>query len=204
MFSEQTIIDIANNYGPLVYLVIVAMTFFEGETIVLLTGALISGGEITLSVASLAFFAVLGSFGGDQTWFYIGRRYGSPLLNRWPSMAEKMDWVLQHLHRHENLFILSFRFIYGLRNVSPFLIGMSKVSRCKFLLLNLIAAVIWANVFSWGGYFLGKALEIYLGKSKIYVLLGLVLMILLMTLIKVLRHRHKMLRISRKEEQENG
>ncbi len=188
---EQWIIDTANHYGPLVYLLILAFTFFEGETIVLLTGALISGGDVKLSVTSLTLFAVLGSFGGDQTWFYIGRRYGTPLLERWPTMAKKVEWAFHLLRRHENLFILSFRFIYGVRNISPFIIGMTGTSRSKCLLLNLLSATVWANTFSWGGYFIGRALEIYLGESKIYALVGLVLIALSAALIGAWRQRRR-------------
>jgi len=188
---EQWIIDTANHYGPLVYLLILGFTFFEGETIVLLTGALISGGDVKLSVTSLMLCSVLGSFGGDQTWFYIGRRYGTPLLERWPGMAKKVQWAFRLLHKHENLFILSFRFIYGVRNISPFIIGMSGISRRKFAILNLIAAVVWANTFAWGGYFIGRALEIYLGESKIYVLVGLVALAVSIALVNWLRQRKK-------------
>ena len=188
---EQWIIDTANHYGPLVYLLILGFTFFEGETIVLLTGALISGGDVKLSVTSLMLCSVLGSFGGDQTWFYIGRRYGTPLLERWPGMAKKVQWAFRLLHKHENLFILSFRFIYGVRNISPFIIGMSGISRRKFAILNLIAAVVWANTFAWGGYFIGRALEIYLGESKIYVLVGLVVLAVSIALVNWLRQRKK-------------
>lgn len=188
---EQWIIDTANHYGPLVYLLILGFTFFEGETIVLLTGALISGGDVKLSVTSLMLCSVLGSFGGDQTWFYIGRRYGTPLLERWPGMAKKVQWAFRLLHKHENLFILSFRFIYGVRNISPFIIGMSGISRRKFAILNLIAAVVWANTFAWGGYFIGRALEMYLGESKIYVMVGLVVLAIIIALINWLRQRKK-------------
>lgn len=183
------ILDIANDYGFLVYLVIVLFTFFEGETVVLIGGALISGGEVNMSVITLAACALLGSFCGDQTWFYIGRRYGTPLLTRWPNMAKKTEWAFRLLHRHETLFILSFRFIYGVRNVSPFIIGMSGVSRLKFLVLNLIAATVWANAFAWGGYFIGRALETYVGESKFLVLGGLVLIILCFSLFNWVRQR---------------
>lgn len=189
---EQMIIDAANNYGPLVYLLILAFTFFEGETIVLLTGALISGGEVSLSVSTLAICALLGSFGGDQTWFYIGRKYGSPLLDRWPNMAKKIEWAFKLLRKHETLFILSFRFIYGVRNVSPFIIGMSGVGRLKFLILNFIAAAVWANTFAWGGYFLGKALEIYVGESKFAVLGGILALIIIVSALNWWRQRRRL------------
>ena len=195
---EQWIVDTANNHGPLVYLLILGWTFLEGETVVLLTGALISGGEVTLSVALLTFFAVLGSFAGDQTWFYIGRKYGSPLLERWPNLADKIDWAFKLLRRHENLFILSFRFIYGIRNVSPFLIGMTGVSRIKFAILNFAAAALWANTFAWGGYFIGKALETYLGESKIAALLIIVGLSASVALFNWWRQRRKVLSLETK------
>ena len=185
------VIDIANEYGFLVYLVIFGLTFFEGETIVLICGALISNGDINLSVTTLAFFAMAGSFCGDQTWFYIGRRYGSPLLARWPTMADKVQWAFDFLRRNETLFILSFRFIYGVRNISPFVIGMAGVSRLKFFILNLIAAAIWANIFAWGGFFIGRALEHYVGESKFYVLGGLLGAIVLFSVYKWLSQRQK-------------
>ena len=101
MSLEQWIVDFANNYGPLIYLVILVWTFLEGETVVLITGALISGGAVHLSVWLLALFAFLGSFGGDQAWFYIGRTYGTPLLKRWPTMASKVELAFTLLRRRK-------------------------------------------------------------------------------------------------------
>jgi membrane protein DedA with SNARE-associated domain len=191
MSLEQWIVDFANNYGPLIYLVILVWTFLEGETVVLITGALISGGAVHLSVWLLALFAFLGSFGGDQAWFYIGRTYGTPLLKRWPTMARKVEFAFTLLRRQENLFILSFRFIYGLRNISPFIIGMTGVSRTKFVTLNLIAAAVWANTFAWGGFTLGKVLETYLGESSQVVLAVIVAIVLCLTVVNWLRQRRK-------------
>jgi len=188
---DQWIVDFTNNYGALIYLVILVWTFLEGETIVLITGAMISGGNVHLSVWTLVLFAFLGSFGGDQMWFSIGRTYGTPLLARWPKMASRVDWAFRLMRKQEDLFILSFRFIYGVRNVSPFIIGMSGTSRIKFIVLNLIAAFVWANTFAWGGYFLGKALDNYLGRSS-EVFLGLVILgAVLTTLVKWLHGRRR-------------
>ena len=169
---EQWLITVTNDYGIFIYLVILGWTFLEGETIVLIASALISGGNVHLNIWMVALFAFLGSFGGDQTWFLIGRKYGTPLLQRWPGMTGKAAWAFRLLDRHQNLFILSFRFIYGLRTISPFVIGMTGVARARFFALNLISAAVWANTFAWGGYTLGRALDIYLGNSS-RVVLGL-------------------------------
>jgi membrane protein DedA with SNARE-associated domain len=70
------------------------------------------------------------------------------------------------LHRYHMAFILIFRFLYGLRTVSPFAIGMSKVSTPRFILLNMVAAAIWATVFTGGGYLLGTVLESLIAKVE--------------------------------------
>ena len=63
----------------------------------------------------------------------------------------------RHLHtgswacwnkQHQNLLILGFRFLYGLRSVTPFVIGMSGISWLRFALLNVIGAGIWASAFA--------------------------------------------------------
>src|SRR5262249_34132271 len=62
--------------------------------------------------------------------------------------------VFYHLHRHSTLFIMGFRFIYGIRTISPIVIGAAGVGIKRFIFLNIIAAFVWANISCWGGYLL--------------------------------------------------
>ncbi|MDR3326151.1 MAG: DedA family protein [Rhodospirillaceae bacterium] len=188
---EQWIIDFVNTYGHLIYILILVWTFLEGETIVLVIGTLISSSAVHLNIWLLILFAILGSFGGDQTWFYIGRSYGMSILKRWPSIKRKVGFVLKLLRRQETFFILSFRFIYGLRNISPFIIGMTGVSRTKFVALNFIASIVWANTFAWGGYSLGSVFETYFGTSSHIASVILIIIILFFATINWFRQRKK-------------
>ena len=153
--------DYLDSYG---YAAIVCLTFLEGETIVILAGIAAYQGYMNIYLVAAAAFA--GSFSGDQLYFTLGRRYGSPLLDRWPEMSKKIDWAFDLVRRYETLYILSFRFVYGVRNVSPFVFGISGVSRLKFILLNSIAAAAWASAFAAGGFFFGHALEKALGEHQ--------------------------------------
>jgi len=72
------------------------------------------------------------------------------------------------MNRFQTPMILSFRFLYGLRTVAPFVIGMSPVSVKKFILLNAAGALVWAVAVASGGYFFGHALEVLIGKVKSY------------------------------------
>ena len=70
---------------------------------------------------------------------------------------------------------------------------MTGVSRTKFVLLNLIAAAVWANTFAWGGYSLGKVSETYLGELSQVVLAVIVVVVLCVTLVNWFRQRRKII-----------
>ena len=166
--------QIVRDYG---YIAILIGTFLEGETIVLIAGFLAFTGHLELSLVILAAF--VGSCSGDQLYFFIGRFQGRRLLQRFPAWQERTERVFYHVHRHQNLLILSFRFFYGLRNVTPFAVGMSEVKTARFVSLNIIGAAVWATTFGLLGYSFGHAFEQVLGAVKKYELTALGLLVVL-------------------------
>jgi membrane protein DedA with SNARE-associated domain len=149
-------------YGGWFYLLTFVWTFIEGETFVLVAGFFAAQG--LLSGPALLVAAWLGSFAGDQCYFWIGRRYGLRLLSQRPQWRMPVDNALTWVKRYDKWFILSFRFIYGVRNFSSFALGISGIDWRRFLALNFLAAMLWAVVYVGGGYFCGRALERMLGR----------------------------------------
>lgn len=146
-------------YGPAVVLL---GTFFEGETVVVVAGFLAHQGALDPFV--VAFFAFLGSFAGDQLWFFLGRRHAShPLVVR-VTRRPLFQKAAAAIRAHPRKFILSFRFIYGIRSISPVAVGLTDVPARTFLVLNAVSAAVWAVCFTGIGYFFGKAAETFLGK----------------------------------------
>lgn len=169
-------------------------TFFEGETIVLVAGYLASRDYLVLQWVIVCAF--LGSWAGDSLYFFIGRRWGDRLLSWRPQWREPAERALGLLHRYHTIFILSFRFFYGLRTVSPFVIGMSKVTTPRFLMLNFIASVVWASTFCTAGFLLGTVLESVLAEVEHYemIVLGVIVAVGLVAWLihmRVARHRRK-------------
>jgi membrane protein DedA with SNARE-associated domain len=70
------------------------------------------------------------------------------------------------MQRFHTPLILAFRFLYGLRIVAPFAMGMSSVPATQFVLLNILGAMAWALLVGVGGYLFGNALEIMIGDLK--------------------------------------
>jgi membrane protein DedA with SNARE-associated domain len=160
-------------YGAYTYLAAFVWTFLEGETIVLFAGFAAAQGLLNPLLLLVA--AWLGSFAGDQTYFWIGRHFGLKILNRFPRWRYGVETALRWLERYNTGFILSFRFIYGVRNISSFAMGMSAIRWQRFLALNFLAAAVWAGSFVAAGYFLGHAFRAVLGhlvRSFSLVMLG--------------------------------
>ncbi|MBK8979859.1 MAG: DedA family protein [Planctomycetes bacterium] len=149
------------DYG---YLALVVGTFFEGETILVLGGFAANRGYLDLRLAILAAF--VGSVLGDQFWFFLGRRLGARLVERRPTWRNAADRIERGLRRHRDLFIFGFRFLYGLRMVSPFVIAISRVSLARFTVLNVLGALVWAISFGIAGYVFGHSVELLLGRVQ--------------------------------------
>jgi membrane protein DedA with SNARE-associated domain len=160
-----------SSYG---YLAVLVGTFLEGETILVIAGFAAHRGYLGLPQVIAA--ACAGTLAGDQLFFYLGRSRNQALLRRRPSWKAPIERVRQMLDRHQLAVVLGFRFLYGVRTVTPFAIGMSGFSPLRFLVLNVIGAAAWATVVGCLGYLFGHSLEIVLGDLKRYevaVMLGL-------------------------------
>jgi membrane protein DedA with SNARE-associated domain len=155
------------DYG---YYGILIGTFLEGETILILGGVAAQFGSLDLSMVMLSAF--VGSSAGDQLYYFIGRWKGRALLDAFPRWQPSADRVMYHIEKHQNLIMLTFRFFYGLRNATPFVLGITKVSTPRFVLLNLTGAAVWAISFALCGYLLGDAHERIMGKGYGVALLG--------------------------------
>ena len=165
--------EIVTHYG---YIGILAGTFLEGETILVIAGFLAHRGYLELPFVIAAAFA--GTLAGDQLYFYIGRIKGKEFIDKKPGWKAKTDRVFKLLDKYHALFILGFRFLYGIRTIAPFVLGASGISPIRYLALNLCGALIWAIVIGMLGYYFGHAIEMLLGEIKQYeewVIMGLLL-----------------------------
>ncbi|GHT01661.1 hypothetical protein FACS1894139_07170 [Planctomycetales bacterium] len=160
------------HYG---YFVILIWTFFEGETIVIIASALAN--KMGLNPWLIALAAFCGSFLSDQLMFSLGKYKGHDLLRIFPRIEKNLDQAAALFKRYDNILILGFRFVYGVRNVTPVLLGLSGVSHKKFFGLNFIGGAVWALTFSFGGYYSGKAFLYLMDRVKhgiFYALIGVV------------------------------
>lgn len=177
----MTLESLIDSYG---YAAILVGTFLEGETILVLGGIAAKLGYLKLDWVIACAFG--GTLVGDQPFFFLGRRHGKALLQRHPAWNARVEKVNTKLERHRIPLILGFRFLYGLRSVTPFVIGMSRIPVVVFVPLNVAGAALWAAAIGVLGFIFGHGLELLLQDLKRYEIEIFLLVVLAGTLIWII------------------
>ncbi len=161
--THHALETLVTSYG---YLAVLVGTFLEGETILVVGGLMAHQGYLKLPFVMAAAFA--GSLLGDLLAFVIGKWRGRRIILSRSAWRRRSRRIERHLQHHRVLIILFFRFAWGLRNLTPFVLGASRIPFRVFVPLNVAGALIWAVSVAYGGYFFGYALKALLGRMKKY------------------------------------
>jgi membrane protein DedA with SNARE-associated domain len=181
------LIDLFARYG---YAVVFGGVFLEntglpvpGETALLAGAALAHFGR--LSLAWVIVTAIAAAILGDNLGFFIGRRGGRRLVERYGGRvgltSDRLAGFDQFFERHGAKTVFAARFITGLRVVGAVLAGASGLRWPTFLFYNATGAVVWCSAVAAAGYALANSwdtLERWIGRSGL-VALGLAVVLLL-------------------------
>lgn len=149
--------ELIHHYG---YFAIMVGTFFEGETILFIAAALAHQGYLGLPGTMIAAF--LGAVAGDQLYYYIGYRKGMKFIRKREKWQKKTERIFKLLQNHQNWLILGFRFLYGIRTLTPFVLGAAGILPRRYVPLNMLGAAIWAVTISLLGYWFGETVKLFL------------------------------------------
>lgn len=182
----EAAIEFVKNWG---YVAVFLGALVEGESVILSASALAYAGYLNIYyVGIIAFFSTTLS---EQTFYMIGRHYGMSIFDRHPRFKPAADKAFALLKKIDVAFILTCRFIYGIRTVSPFVIGAAGIRPQKFIPLNILAATIWAVSSCWLGYELGEfimnnfdKIEAFIKRFFIWIPVGLITLIALIVFVK--------------------
>ncbi|CAN5160150.1 DedA family protein [soil metagenome] len=100
-----------------------------------------------------------GSLLAGQILFLVGRRFRDMSWVRKRTGAPAYAKIIRALERWPTSFILVYRFIFGVRTLTPLVLSSTKISVLRFSVINAIAAAIWTGVFVGLGYGFGKTVE---------------------------------------------
>jgi membrane protein DedA with SNARE-associated domain len=173
----MTLPEFVSTYG---YAAVLAGALLEGESVLLLAGFAAHQGLLSLHWVVLIAFA--GGTVGDQVFFWIGRRWGTRLLEHFPRVQARVGQVGVLLRRWDASLVFAIRFMYGLRIAGPIAMGALGFAPRRFALFNALGAAVWAVVITGAGYLLGRTVDRVLREFEGYegrVLWGALLIVVL-------------------------
>ncbi|MCK6400526.1 MAG: DedA family protein [Sphaerotilus natans subsp. sulfidivorans] len=147
---------------------LVVMPFLPGDSLLFVVGAMCGAGlmNLPLAMALLLVAAVL----GDQVNYSIGRHFG-PKVFQWENSRffNKRAFMQAHdfYERHGGVTIIIARFMPFIRTFAPFVAGVAEMTRAKFVMFNVIGAVIWVVGLTLAGYLFGNLPWVQANLSKI-------------------------------------
>ena len=157
----MSLANLIEQYG---YIALFFGTLLEGETIMLIAG--FAAHQSYLNLYWVMVIGFLGTFFTDQFFFFLGRYKGHDLLDKRPAWRERTSRFEKYFKTRQTILILGFRFIYGIRTVTPLFLGITRISVIRFLILNFTGAILWSITFALVGYHSGHTLELLIHDIK--------------------------------------
>ncbi len=183
----ETLLSFIQDYG---YAFVFLATLLEGETVVALAG--FAAQQQFVDFKTVMLVAFIGGMLGDQIFFYFGRFKGKQYIETRPRLAARAHVVQRLIEKYPNFLIFASRFMYGFRMIIPIAFGTSRVSGVRFLVFNMLGAAVWSVVFTSIGFYLGSALEAYVGNFQRvgkYVFIGVIFGAILVQVISFFNRR---------------
>ena len=200
---DQTLAQLAAEYGPwlyaLLFLVIFAETglvvfpFLPGDSILFIAGTVVAvaGLHIHILAAVLVIAAILGDSVNYAVGHYIGPRVFHEPDSRW----FKREYLLRtqaFYDKYGGLTIIIGRFVPIIRTFAPFLAGVAGMTYPRFLSYNVVGAFAWITSLVYAGYLFGN---IPLVKQNLsFIVVGIVIVSVLPAVTAFIRERRSRMR----------
>jgi membrane-associated protein len=176
MIPGFDLVNFAQNFGPILALVVVAAIifaesglligfFFPGDSVLFTIGVLAQGSSsfhlglnINLVVIVLFFAAIL----GNSVGYVFGRKIGPKLFRKPNSLLfrqENIQKAQDFYDKYGGKTIIFSRFIPVVRTFVPLIAGIAKMEFKTFFLFNVIGGALWVSGVTYLGYFLGFYLQ---------------------------------------------
>jgi membrane protein DedA with SNARE-associated domain len=146
-----------------------------GDTILLASGFFCEKRHLLLWITLVC--GTLGCFMGANCGYWIGLRFGYPLLFkiRWLKlMPQKIERVENFFKKYGAKAVFFARFVALLHPVTGLLAGVGKTPLRPFLFYNLVGSAAYVCLYVFMGYFFGGRwgqVKIWMGDAALYILL---------------------------------
>jgi len=164
---DEHLTTLVQTYGVWAYAILFMIIFLEtgvvvtpflpGDSLLFVAGTIAAVGE--LNVHGLAALLIVAAILGDSLNYSIGRYLGPKVFHYEDSRFFKrayLDYTRAFFERHGGKTIIIARFVPIVRTYAPFVAGIGALAYRRFLLFNVVGALLWVVLLTYAGYFFGN------------------------------------------------
>lgn len=165
--------------------------FLPGDSLLFATGAIAgTTGKIDPVIAGAIVFAA--AVLGDTVNYWVGRLAGHKLSARFPRVVKPEYLAKTHsfFDRYGAKTIVIARFVPFIRTFAPFVAGIGQMAYRRFMMYNVIGALVWVILLIPAGYYFGQTELVK--KHFELVILSIIFISILPGVIEVIRERRRL------------
>ena len=134
---------------------LVVTPFLPGDSLLFAAGTFAALGALDLWL--LVLLLIIAAIAGDTVNYWIGAYIGPRAFGGDIRFLRKeyLDRTHAFYEKHGGKTIIMARFVPIIRTFAPFVAGVGAMSYPKFIVYNVVGAVLWVGLFVLGGYFFG-------------------------------------------------
>lgn len=134
---------------------LVVTPFLPGDSLLFAAGTFAALGALDLWL--LVLLLIIAAIAGDTVNYWIGAYIGPRAFRGDIRFLRKeyLDRTHAFYEKHGGKTIIMARFVPIIRTFAPFVAGVGAMSYPKFIVYNVVGAVLWVGLFVLGGYFFG-------------------------------------------------
>ena len=133
--------------------------FFPGDSLLFTAGFIASQKPELFDIKILIAGCFVAAIAGDSIGYLIGAKLGPKIFTKEDSIffhKKHLERAQSFYDKHGGKTIILARFIPVIRAFAPVVAGAGKMDYKKFLIFNLVGAVLWAIGVTLAGYYLGS------------------------------------------------
>jgi membrane-associated protein len=165
--------------------------FLPGDSLLVTAGLAAATGA--LDIGTLNALLIVAAVLGDAVGYAFGKRSGKRILRKPSSRFFKrshLEKSREFYHRHGARTVVLARFIPVIRTFAPVVAGMSGMRYKKFVVYNVVGAVLWIGSLTLLGYWLGQAIP-DITRYFHWVIGAIIVLSILPPIFEVLRERSR-------------
>lgn len=197
---DQHITILLSNYGNWAYVILfliifsetglVILPFLPGDSLLFAIGALAAQSSSNLNIHFLFFLLTLAAILGNILNYAIGRHLGARVFYMPQSWLLNPNYLIK-AHRfyetHGAQALITARFMPIIRSFAPFVAGIGYMQIRRFILYNILGALLWVGSLLYSSYLFGNLP--FIKEHFSTVILTIIIISLLPPIIGCIKHR---------------